>query len=53
MHQIKFLSCACFSPLQIILFGGITIDFKEQFENFAANYQFRKKKRAKMTQKSD
>ena len=45
MFQIKFKSFACFSPLQVILSGGITIDFSfklselQQFQNRAANYQ--------------
>ena len=41
----------CLVVLQLILASKLSE--WEQFENFAANYQFRKKKRAKMTQKSD
>ena len=43
MLQIKFYSCACFSPLQVILYGGIKIFLAlklselQQFENRAAN----------------
>ena len=37
--------------LQLILASKLSE--LEQFENFAANHQFRKKKRVKMTQKSD
>ena len=32
MHQIKLKSCACFSPLQVILFCSITIDFSFKIE---------------------
>ena len=40
MHQIKFKSCVCFAPLQVILFGGITVD--QQTENclFANKIEF-------------
>ena len=32
MIQIKFKPCACFSPLQVIWFGGITTDFSFKIE---------------------
>ena len=32
MIQIKFKPCACFSPLQVILSGGIKIDFSFKIE---------------------
>ena len=41
MFQIKFQSCACFSPFQVILSGGINIDFnfkiQKHYSHFNAN----------------
>ena len=51
MHVFLHFKSFCLVVLQLILASKLSE--WEQFENFAANYQFRKKKRAKMTQKSD
>ena len=51
MHVFLHFKSFCLVVLQLILASKLSE--WEQFENFAANYQFRKKKRVKMTQKSD
>ena len=51
VHVFLHFKSFCLVVLQLILASKLSE--WEQFENFAANYQFRKKKRAKMTQKSD
>ena len=51
VHVFLHFKSFCLVVLQLILASKLSE--WEQFENFAANYQFRKKKRVKMTQKSD
>ena len=51
VHVFLHFKSFCLVVLQLILASKLSE--WEQFENFAANYQFKKKKRAKITQKSD